>query len=293
MKPVYQKLTAAPDEGFVFKEIRAEGFDCPWHVHPEYELILVLRSKGYRIVADNISPLGAGDLVFVGPGLPHIWQNEPGANAQARVHALLIQFEEKFLGEELLGLPALKPLRQFFHRAGRGLHVLGRTRDEVSGLMREMARLRGFDRIVQLQRILAVLARSHECRELATSSFKAEAQLYDQERMDRVFQFLNSRFSQTVRLCEAARVVSMSEGAFSRFFHAHTGRTFPDFVNELRIGRACRLLTETDKTITEVAYGCGFESLTNFNRQFRRIKGSRPRDFRRHIQQCLPDPNGR
>jgi AraC-like DNA-binding protein len=291
MKPIYQKLTAAPEEGFVFKEICAAGFDCPWHVHPEFELILVLKSNGYRIVGDNISSLAAGDLVFVGPGLPHIWQNEPASETKAFVHVLLVQFEAKFLGDDLLALPAFRPVQQLFGRARRGLHVLGRTRDEVGELMKEMSRLSGLDRLIQFLRILAVLARSTDCGPLASSSFETDVRPYDQERMDRVLQFLNRQLGQTVRLSEAARVASLSDGAFSRFFHAHTGKTFPDFVNELRIGRACRLLLETDKTITEVAFECGFDSLTNFNRQFRRLKSGSPRDFRNIIQERLAHPS--
>jgi AraC-like DNA-binding protein len=91
-----------------------------------------------------------------------------------------------------------------------------------------------------------------------------------------------------LRLSEAAQLVHLSEGAFSRFFKTHTGKTFPCFVNELRIGRACRLLTETDETITEIAYGCGFANLSNFNRQFLRLRGMSPRSFRQEIKQRLP-----
>lgn len=287
MKPIFQKLTAEPPEGFAFKNVRAAGFDCPWHVHPEYELILVLQSNGYRIVGDNIAPLSAGDMVFIGPGLPHIWQNEPD---DAPVHLLLLQFEDRFLSDGLLRLPALEPVRRLFKRATRGLHVGGHTRQVIAGQLSAMRELAGMERIIQALRILDVLAASDECEPLASASFALESHPFDQERMNRVFQFLSSRLGEVIRLSEAARVVGLSEGAFSRFFRAHTGKSFPEFLNELRIGRACRMLIEEDKNITEISYECGFTNLSNFNRQFLRLKAVSPREFRRQMQSRTREP---
>ena len=285
MKAIFQRLTTESEEGFAFKAIRSSSFNCPWHVHQEYELILVIQGHGYRIVGDNISRLAAGDLVLVGPELPHIWQDEPGPGARASVHFLLIQFEDKFLGDGLLKLPALEPVRRLLHRARRGLHIVGRTHDKVTALMNHMAELKGMERVLQFLEILVTLAGSEDCEPLASPGFAADNSLYDEERMDRVFQFLNSRLGQPVRLGEAARIVHLSEGAFSRFFRVHTGKTFPEFVNELRIGRACSLLMEDNLNITEVAFECGFANLSNFNRQFLRLKGLSPREFRLQLQQ--------
>lgn len=284
MKAIFQRLTTESEEGFAFKAIRSPGFDCPWHVHPEYELILVIQGHGYRIVGDNISRLSAGDLVLVGPGLPHIWQDERGSGGRASVYFLLIQFEDKFLGDGLLRLPAMEPLRRLLHRARRGLHIVGKTHGKVAALMKHMADLKGMDRVLQFLQILAALAGSEDCEPIASPGFAADTSLYDQERMDRVFQFLNSKVGEPVRLSETARIVNLSEGAFSRFFRLHTGKTFPEFVNELRIGRACTLLMEDNLNITEVAYECGFTNLSNFNRQFLRLKGLSPHEFRLQLQ---------
>jgi len=289
MKPIFQKLTSAPEGGFAFKTIRAPSFDCPWQVHPEYELILVRQSNGYRIVGDNIAALTPGDLVLVGPGLPHIWQNEPVAGRPSRVHAQLIQFDAGLLGDGLLKLPAFEPVRRLLvERATRGLHFVGATRDRVSALMAELDRATAFERVLLFLRILGELAGSRDGRPLASAGFTAEAPAYDQERMDRVFQYLNTHLGDVVHLSDVARIVSLSDGAFSRFFRLHTGKTFPQFLNELRIGRACRLLIESDKTITEVSYECGFTNLSNFNRQFLRLRRTSPRQYRRQLLQRLP-----
>jgi AraC-like DNA-binding protein len=287
MKPVFQRLTTESEEGFSFKAIRSSGFDCPWHTHPEYELILVLKGSGYRIVGDNISRLSAGDLVLVGPGLPHIWQDEPGPGGRASVRFLLIQFGDTFLGDGLLKLPAMEPVRRLLHQAKRGLHIVGKTRGKVAVLMNCMADLRGMDRVLQFLQILTTLASSKDCEPIASPGFAADTSLFDQERMDRVFQFLNSRVGQAMRRAEAAKIVNLSEGAFSRFFRMHTGKTFPEFVNELRIGRACTLLMEHNLNVTEVAYECGFTNLSNFNRQFLKLKGLKPREYRLQLDQRL------
>ena len=173
------------------------------------------------------------------------------------------------------------------HRATGGLHIVGMTNDRVTALMRQIAGMKGLDRVVQFLQILAALAGSEDCEPIASASFVADARLFDQERMHRVFQFLNSKGKEPVRLSEAARILSLSEGAFSRFFRMHTGKTFPQFVNELRIGQACRLLVEDNLNITEVADRCGFINISIFNRQFLRLKGVSPRAFRLQLRQWL------
>lgn len=285
MKPIFQKLTNSPEEGFACKVIRGPGFDCPWHFHSECELILVLRSGGYRLLGDSLAMLEPGDLVLIGPNLPHVYQNDEGLPGRARpVHAILVQFEEACIGEGLMRLPALAPVRRLLRRARLGLDVGGATRDRVAALMREMVRARGLRRIVLFLDALDVLAQSGETRTLASPGFAAESNPFDQERMNRVCRYINDRLDQPIFLEELARLVHLSEGAFSRFFHAHTSRTFPEFVNELRVGRACRLLAESEMAVTEIAFASGFENLSNFNRQFQRLKNTTPREFRRAIE---------
>ena len=286
MRPVFQRLTKEPEEGFLFLGVRNPGFNCPWEVHPEHELILVLRGHGYRIVGDNVASVGPGDMVFVAAGLPHLWHEERAKGAQAG-EALVIQFAEGFLGEGLLKLPALEPVRRFLRNAERGLQIMGPTCKRIRLLMKKMDRSKGLDRIVQFLQVLNCLADSKDCHPIASPDFVANRQLYDQERMDRVFQFLTSHLERDIRLREAAKLANLSDSAFSRFFRGHTGKTFPQFVNELRIGRACRLLTEGEKNITEVAFECGFSNLSNFNRQFHRLKGVSPREFRCQVQGWL------
>lgn len=283
MKPLFERLIGIPDEGFVCREIRGSSFDCPWHVHAEHELILVLASRGYRIVGDDVSPLGGGDLVLIGENLPHVYQSDEFRNGpKPAVHAILVQFERR-VWDGLLEFPALGPVQHLLDRASLGLQVSGRTRDDVASMMKRMLKVNPVERIALLLRVLDTMARSRRCAPIASPGFVPSPVSYDQERINRVYLWINEHLDEPIRLPEAARVVHLSDGAFSRFFRAHLGKSFPEFVNELRVGRACRLLAESETAITRVALRCGYRNLSNFNRQFLRHKGVTPRQFRRRV----------
>jgi AraC-like DNA-binding protein len=298
MKPLFEKLTGYPDEGFVFKEIRGRSLDCPWHLHPELELILLLEGRGHRIVGDNVASLQPGDMVFVGAHLPHIYQTDPIADQKTyrlgdaasdrAVHCHLIQFETRGR-TSLFEMPAFEPVRRLFQKASLGLHVMGKTRDQIEAAMLRMLSLCGVPRIGAFLEILDLLAHSRSCRTIASPGFDKELNPYEQDRVNRVYQFIHENLDQSITLREAASLVHLSEGAFSRFFRARIGKTFPEFVNELRIGRASRLLAETELPITEIALACGYQNLSNFNRQFLRLKQSSPRQFRRRVQPHLAE----
>jgi AraC-like DNA-binding protein len=283
MKLIYEKLTLGSEEGFTFKEIRTRQFSCPWHVHAELELILTLQFCGYRMVGDDITPLTPGDLVLLGPNLPHIWQLDEHRGTRVPVRILLVQFVEEFLGNDFWSIPATHSLRRLFKRAHMGLRIDGQSRERVTRIMLDMRATSGLQRMAQFLTLLEILASESECHVLATAGCSAQLNPFDQERMDRVFRHITERLDEPVNQQEVARRAGLSNGAFSRFFKLHFGRTFPEFVNELRVGRACRLLTESDQKITNIAFDCGFNNLSNFNRQFIRLKGTTPREFRRQL----------
>ena len=283
MRRIFEKLTQSPEEGFAFRSLHGESCNCPWHFHHEHELILVLEGAGYRIIGDNYSPLAPGDIVLMGANLPHVYQYEERLRKSTRPpHCLLVQFDTA-LWSSLFELPAFTPVRRLLSRATLGLGVTGTTRGTVKGLMRQMADARGVKRIAMFLEILDTLAHSRACRGISSSAFSPSTDPYNEERVNRVCQYINANLHCRITIAQAARLVNLSEGAFSRFFRVHMGKTFPAMVNELRIGRACQYLAETDKTITQVAMSCGYNNLSNFNRQFLKLKGMTPREFREQI----------
>lgn len=239
------------------------------------------------MVGDDLAELEAGDLVLLGSNLPHIWQRDGGRPGKpAPFHILIVQFEENFLGQGFWKLPAAHALRQLLKRASVGLQFTGKTCERVARLMSDMrARERSAAPGSLSHRPGGIgVAFSDEARAIASNGYTAELSPYNQERMERVLRFINERLDQPIRMGEAARLAGLSEGAFSRFFRLHSGRTFPTFVNQLRIGLACRLLAESGNKITDIAFACGFTNLSNFNRQFQRIMEMTPREFVRRIR---------
>jgi AraC-like DNA-binding protein len=289
VKPVFEQTPRAVWESFHCEVVRGDSYNAAWHFHPEYQLTLVVRSNGHRLVGDQISPLQAGDLVFVGSNLPHVWQQDesPRENPAPSVHAIVVRFLETFAGKDFLEIPEMEPVRRLFRRSGRGLQVTGRTREDVSDRMRRLPELTGLDRLAELLSILDTLARSKELKPIASPDFLPTLDRSDQDRMQRVCNYINVHLTGSIDRARVAREAHLSEGAFSRFFKLRTGKTLPQFVNELRVGRACRLLMEEETKITDVALDCGFSNLTNFNRRFLEITGLSPGNYRRQFSQRI------
>ena len=284
MKPHYERLVHSPEEGFALKEIFGADCSCPWHFHAEYELILVLESQGYRIIGDDVTPLRKGDMVFIGSNLPHLYQHKPPRmSSQCEPRSILLQFDERYW-KAILDLPAMTPIRRWLPQASLGLKVSGKTRTAVAEMLLRALEARGPRRIAEFIRILDTLSRSRSNQNIASPSFNATLNPFDEERVNRVYQYINENYCRDITLADAARQVHMSEGAFSRFFRSRFGQTFPAFINRLRVGQACRLLVETDMPVTEVALSSGYTNLSNFNRQFLRLKKTKPRTFRMRLK---------
>lgn len=283
MKPVFEKTPRTQWESFHCEEVRGPSYNAAWHFHPEYQITLVIKSNGHRLVGDNIAPLHPGDLVLVGSNLPHVWQQEEMRQRHSgpAVHAIIVRFLDTFGGREFLEIPEMEPVRRLLRRSARGLHVTGNTREAVAEQMRRLAAARGMERIGGLLSILGTLAQSRELKPVASPGFMPALDSADQDRMQRVCDYINGRLDGEIDRKQVAREAHLSEGAFSRFFKLRTGKTLPRYVNELRVGRACRLLAEADSKITDIAMECGFANLANFNRRFHEIMGLPPSQYRR------------
>jgi AraC-like DNA-binding protein len=263
-------------------------FPFLWHYHPEYELTMILKGSGKRMVGDSLEYFVPGDLVLLGPGLPHTWvSEEPSA-------AVVIQFSEAFIAP-LLQYPECGRLRGLLACSSQGLCFPAKepkvTGGRLSGgiaagsvgrAIQVLPGCRGARRITALLDILQMLADSIH-RALASPYFLPSAGRRSEERIGKVFQYIHRHSSEEVPLKKVAALINLSESAFCKFFRRTTGKTFTDYLAEIRIGQACHLLCESDDTIAGVAYRSGFDSLTYFNRVFLRKKGMRPREFRQRL----------
>ena len=286
MKAHIQKVTFSQQSSFVYRIKSDSRFARGWHYHPEYELTYIQRSAGRRLVGDNIDNYRSGDLVLLGPNLPHSWRSESSAaspkRSARRLHkAIVIQFKESFLGDGFLESPELMRVSALLQRSTRGLHITGRTRDGVSDRMLGMKSLSRFDRLLELLRILETLATaSRAVRVISRTTCAPAPDARSQERFDRVFSYLHENYTGSISQPEVAKRVCMSSSGFSRFFRRTTGKTFVEYLGELRISHACNLLIETDLSILETSLQSGFNNLSNFNRKFLKLKGTGPAAYR-------------
>jgi AraC-like DNA-binding protein len=282
VKPIVEKQSPHVTTELVGCEVfRGPDFACVWHQHPEVEITLVKRGGTYRMVGDKISPLRPGDLVVIGPDLPHDYRNEalPGRR-RPRVEAVVVQFLPNILGDDWLKRPSVGRVRRLFQRARFGLEVSGRTRQRVSQQVQSMVRASGLRRAALLLGLLEELANSKELREIASPGFERRTGGAGADRIGRVCEHIEEHLGKPLYASELARLTNLSESAFSRLFKKSTGRTVPRYINELRVSRTCRLLVETERTVNQIARDCGYLSLANFQHQFHLLEARSPQEYR-------------
>ena len=280
-RPQLEFIPTGPSRAMIFK-IDQDIWPV-YHYHPEYYILLSLKDHGGEYLSgDHIGRLRRGTLIMNGPNIPHaLHSGKPDESDWASPSLAVIQFSRESLGEDLLRKHELQPVREFLDEARFGFEFHGATAEEASTLMLAMEHQNSFERFVQLLRILHLFAASVEKRSLASPAYSHSLKERDITRLDEVLGYLRKNKTGTVTLEEAAAVAKMSPKSFCRFFKANTGKTLVEYLHELRIGEACRLLLETDRTISEIALDCGFNNLSNFNRRFRELKEMTPREYRR------------
>ena len=283
MRASIQKLPAPQRSSFIYRVKNTTGFRFNWHFHPEYELTLIVRSQGKRFVADNISDYRDGDLVLLGPYLPHTWQSFPSENNK-RHKACVIQFSDQFLGEGLFDAIEFRQVRAMLRRSSHGLRFSGRARTDASKRIVDLGEQSGVSRLAAFLEVLDLLASSRKVQSISSPGFVPSLHHANHRRIDRVCQYINGNYQQNISQPYVAGLVDMSPSLFSSFFKKTVGVTFVEYVNNLRISHASGLLIETEQSILDICHHSGFNNLSNFNRRFLLTKGMSPRQFRAEYQ---------
>lgn len=287
MKIIEQRLPQDYDKSFIVFQERGQFFPYQWHYHPEYELVLVTQSTGRRMVGDHIGRFDKGDLVLMGPCLPHVWVNDTAyINGVARqmANAIVIQFESDFLGENFLKIPEMEPVRQVLRLSNQGLHIRGDASDRIAPLMEQMLTMNGIQRLANLFRIFDILVQTSGYEVLSSPGYVQRTSMDYSNRINRVTEYIVNNFDREITLKEIASVANMAVTTFCNFFKEHYRMTFVEYMNTVRIGYACKLLAESSLNIMEVAYRSGFNNLGNFNKRFRAIKRMTPKEYRKLIE---------
>ena len=254
-------------------------FDFPLHYHEEYELNLILNAEGAkRIVGDHIEPIGAVELVLVGPNLYHAWFTHKCESEQ--ITELTIQFHKDLFEDRLLRRNQLSFIKAMFDKSQRGILFAHEATERLLPRLLALEQKNGFDSVLELFSILHDLSTSRNMRVLSDVTSDTAQFNYNSRRIEKVFEYMNANYSRPITLSEVAKVANMPEASFSRFIRKRIGNTFIDSLNEIRLGHATRMLIDTTHNVAEVAYKCGFNNISNFNRTFKKRKGCTPKEFR-------------
>ena len=278
-----QKSPISADRAFEYKYLEAPHFDPNWHFHSEYQLFIVLHGTGTRFIGDHVHFFKPGDLVLTGPNLPHLWRSDPeyfDGDSQLYTQGIVIYFPEDFFGNQFLQKMELYQIRQLLAKAARGISFGGRTTERIKRMMLQLLNKKDFDSILQLLNILQVLAKSDDYHLLANPEYSNSLKESDTERMNKVHAYVMKNFREKITLDEVAALANMTASSFSRYFKTHSNKTFSEFLTGIRIGYSCKLIIEKKLSVTQACYDSGFNTLSNFNRQFKAYTHYSPLAFR-------------
>jgi AraC-like DNA-binding protein len=258
---------------------KKKTFDFPLHHHEEYELNLILNAKGAkRIVGDHISQIGDKELVFVGPNLDHGWFDSEQTGPE--IQEVTIQFHKDLLTDSLLKRNQLSFINNMFERSRQGILFSQEVTQRLQGRILGLVNKTGFDSVLELFSILHDLSTSRDMVALSGISNNKDVYSYNSRRIQKIYEYFNRNYQNPITLTEVAKLINMPEASLSRFIKKRTGKTFTDSINDIRLGHATRMLINTTDTIAEIAFKCGFNNISNFNRIFKRRKNTTPKSFR-------------
>ncbi len=278
MKAVFEKLQTEHTNSILIRKFDLKNFDAPFHFHPEFELTLILKGEGQRYVGRQVNNFYAGDLVFLGDNLPHCWVNQP--NEEAYVSAIVIQFDENFLGKTFLELPEIEQIKKFLLKAKSGFTILGETKKKISKSIIQLIEKTPLQRILGLIEILDELSQTKEISSIDFSFIENQYNQSETARFQKVFSYLIENFKENISLEEIADVADLSPTSFCRYFKTITQKTFVEVMLEFRLQYACQLLQKTDLPIRQIAFESGFGDVSYFNKVFKKYKSTTPKNFK-------------
>jgi AraC-like DNA-binding protein len=242
-------------------------------------LNFIKNAKGARrVVGDHIAEIEDLELVLVGSNLPHVWQTHKCRNKE--ISEITIQFHKDLIDEKFLQRNQLSFIRSMLEKSGRGILFSKQTTEHIAPRLFKLQKKQGFDSVLELLSILHELSISSNKHTLSAATFNNVKLSHNSRRIEKAYQYMNQNFDKQITLAEVSRLNNMTAVSFSRFFKSKTGMTFIDSVTEIRMGHSSRMLIDTSQSVAEIAYNCGFNNISNFNRIFKKKKGCTPKEFR-------------
>lgn len=288
MKPLYQELPFTPASYVnVYKE-ELPHFIVPWHYHPEIEIMYILEGTGTRFVGDHVEKYEEGDLCIVGGNLPHEWRNDEiffkkESNLKAACYCLF--FLPELFGRNLMAIEEMNHIKELLERCNQGVKFVGKSREDIGQLIQEYVKETGAARIAKLILLLEYMAKTEEYEVLASVGYTRNSVNSDDfERFNKVYQYIIRNFSRPIRLEDVSSLIGLTPNAFCRYFKERTKKTFVQYLNDVRIGHAKKLLIEGKMTISSLSVDSGFNNLSNFIEQFKRSTNMSPSEYQRRYR---------
>ncbi len=277
MKPLIQKLPLAEQTSFVARTYTTPHWETTWHQHKEVELIVQVKGSGMCFIGNYVGSFTEGDVFLLGSNLPHEFKKEKKG---AKCSVMVVHFDPALWGEAFWKLPESAEIKTLLNTSLAAVKVAATYAAEIGEILKKIETAHGFERLTLLCRCLLALSRSENQQTLSTLDAGNFAPLAD-SKINQIFEYTIKHFTEPIALSTVAGIAAMSVSAFCRFFKRNTKKTYVEFVNELRIGRACQLLLRTDKTVLDICYDCGFNTVANFNKQFLKVKKMKPSVYRK------------
>jgi AraC-like DNA-binding protein len=289
MKSAIRKLPIRSTKSYAIYDLVAPHFDPDWHFHQEYQLVVVLEGTGTRFIGDDISHFEAGDMVLTGANLPHVWKNDEAyfQNVGLKTRCVVIYFPRDFMGKSFLNMEEMKGIKDLLDKAHRGLEISGKVRDRIQKIMLQILNQKGFEGVLSLLKILNILANANDLKYINKEGYLNTIAESDSQRMKNIHAYILNNYKTNIKLENVAALANLSPTSFSRYFKAHTNKSFSDFVSELRISFACKLLHQDDASISQIAHDSGYKTLSNFNKKFKDLTGTSPLKYRKNYRNVM------
>ena len=281
MKVLHTHITHALHSCIAVMKHNGKRFTSPLHCHPELELVFFKSGSGKKVIGDTITLFNTGDIVLVGSALPHRWISD---NNDLPPSSIVAYFNKDAFSEGFYALKESQELANLLVKASRGLNITGFTRQVVGAKMERLAKKNGFKKIIGLMEILHIISTSKEIDYITHDNNTSRSTDTRTDRLAEVYHYIAENFQKDISLHEIASIASLTEPAFCRLFKNRTSKSFVEYVNEIRISAACKDLQDTDLNISAIYSHCGFKTISNFNKSFKKITGFSPKEYRQNIQ---------
>ncbi|MEI6677537.1 MAG: AraC family transcriptional regulator [Mariniphaga sp.] len=282
MKPFYQKLASLPSQSVIFLDEERPHFAVPWHFHPEIEILCVVKSSGTSYVGDGIHRFTEGEISIIGENVPHWWKSDckySDGKDTSGIKSLIIQFKREIFDASFGNLPEMSAVKELMDKSQRGIQYLGKSRKLFGEQMIKIFQCNGINRITELIILLDMMANTKEYKYHTSIGYSKTVNTYDFYRFNKIHEHIILNFAKPIKLEDVANSVNISPTAFCRYFKKHTGKTFLTFLNEMRIGHACKLMVEGKMPVAMASLESGFNNLSHFNDQFKRVMKLTPTGY--------------